>query len=179
MNLRKRQADQESIALDAPAAERQERASGNPGPRGRGAEASSRELVPSRREEPAESDLRSGFQPLSSLPEKVPRRWRSHWLKLAGRAARSYRAAVELKCLDCCAWERAEARRCEIRGGALWAVSGRIFARPSRSEGRREQAQARPSDRADRGPRPAAAERGEKPAENAPQGGLFSQEEGP
>ncbi len=77
---------------------------------------------------PPRSDLRSGFQPLSSLPENVPRRWRSHWLKLAGQAATSYRAAVELKCLDCCAWQRTEARRCEIRGCPLWAVSARIFA---------------------------------------------------
>jgi len=129
MNLRERQADQESIALETPAAERRERASGDPGPRGCGAEASSGKIVPSRREELAETDLRSEFQPLSSLPENVPPRWRSHWLKLARQAAASYRAAVELKCLDCCAWERTEARRCEIRGCPLWAASGRIFRR--------------------------------------------------
>jgi hypothetical protein len=179
VNLRKRQADQESIALDAPAAERQEGASGNPGPRGRGAEASSREIVPSRREETAESDLRSEFQPLSSLPENVPRRWKSHWLKLASRAASSYRAAVELKCLDCCTWERTEARRCEIRGCPLWAVSRRIFKRSSRSEGHPEQALARSSDRAAVTPRPAAPEAGEKPAENAPQRAPLREEESP
>jgi hypothetical protein len=178
MNLRERQADQEFIALETPAAKRQERASGNPRPRGCGAEASSGEIVPSRREEPAESDLRSEFQPLSSLPENVPRRWRSHWLKLAGLAASSYRAAVQLKCLDCCAWQRTEARRCEIRGCPLWAVSGRIFGRSSRAEGRREQAQPRALARADRGPHPAAAEGGQKPAENAGQGGLSRKEEG-
>ena len=179
MNLRERQADQESIALETPAAKRQERASGDPRPWGCGAEASSGEIVPSRREEPAETDLRSGFQPLSSLPENVPRRWRSHWLKLAGQAATSYRAAVELKCLDCCAWQRTEVRRCEIRGCPLWAVSARIFASSSRSEGRREQAQARALDRAQRGPRPAAPESGEKPTENAGHGGLSREEEGP
>jgi hypothetical protein len=164
MNLRKRQADQESIALDAPAAERQERASGDPGHKGRRAEASSGEIVPSRREEPAESDLRSQFQPLSSLPENVPRRWKSHWLKLAGQAATSYRAAVELKCLDCCAWQRTEARSCEIRGCPLWAVNRRIFKRSSSSEGRREQALARASDRA---------------AENGGQRGLSCEEGSP
>jgi len=99
-------------------------------------------------------NLRNGFQPLASLPENVPRRWRSHWLKLAGQATTSYRAAVELKCLDCCAWQRTEARWCEIRGCPLWAVSRRIFGRSSGSESRREQAQGR----ANRLPRPAAEE---------------------
>jgi hypothetical protein len=129
MKLGERQADQESIALGSSAAARHEKASGNPLPRGCGAEASSGEIVPSRREEPAETNPGSGFQPLSNLPENVPRRWRSHWLKLAGRAATSYRAAVELKCLDCCAWERTEARSCNIRGCPLWAVSARVFQR--------------------------------------------------
>jgi len=148
MNLRERQANQESLALGTPAAQSQERASGDPGPRGRGAETSSGVIVPSRREEPAETDLRSGFQPLSSLPESVPRRWWSHWLKLGGQAATSYRAAVELKCLDCCAWQRTEARRCEIQGCPLWAVSGRIFGRSGRSRRRRELAQSRGSETA-------------------------------
>jgi len=109
----------------------------------------------------------------------VPRRWKSHWLKLAGRAATSYRAAVELKCLDCCAWERTEARSCEIRGCALWAVSGRIFASSSRSEGRREQARTRALDSAERGPHLAARDASEKPAESAPQGALVCEEDGP
>jgi hypothetical protein len=156
MNLRESQADQESIALETPAAGRQERASGNPGPRGRGAEASSGVIVPSRREEPAETHVRSGSQPLSSLPEDVPRRWRSHWLKLAGQAATSYRAAVELKCLDCCTWQRTEARRCQIRGCPLWAVSGRIFGRSNRAQGQREEARGRGSGRGGETPCPGA-----------------------
>jgi len=142
MTLRETQADQESIALETPAAERPESASGNPLSGGCGGEASPGEIVPSRREIPAETGVRSGFQPLSSLPENVPRRWRSHWLKLGGLAATSYRAAVELKCLDCCAWQRTEAQGCEIRGCPLWAVSGRIFGRSSRCEGPRLQAEA-------------------------------------
>jgi hypothetical protein len=129
MNLRERQGGQESIALETPAAGHEERASGHPRPRGGGVETSSGEIVPSRREKPTDTDLRSEFQPLSSLPKNVPRRWRSHWLKLADQAATSYRAAVELKCLDCCAWDRTEARRCEIRGCPLRAVSARIFQR--------------------------------------------------
>ena len=158
MNLRESQSDQESVALETPATVRQERVSANPGPRGGRAKASRAEIVPSRREKPAEMDLRNGFQPLSNLPQYVPRRWRSHWLKLADQASTSYRAAVELKCLDCCAWQRTEARRCEVRGCPLWAVSRRIFGSSSRSESRREQAQA--SGRANRLPRPAAEEGG-------------------
>jgi hypothetical protein len=118
-------------------------------------------IVPSRREIPAETDLRSGFQPLSSLRENVPRRWKSHWLKLAGQAASSYRAAVELKCLDCCAWQRTEARNCQIRGCPLWAVSGRIFGRASRSEGQCEEGRGRGSDRGGEMPRPAAEAAGD------------------
>jgi hypothetical protein len=79
-------------------------------------------------------DPRSAFQPLSNLPQDVPRRWRGYWLKLAGKATTSYRAAVELKCLECCAWQRTEARRCEIRGCPLWAVSRRIFGRSGGTE---------------------------------------------
>jgi len=138
MALRKPQSDQESVALETPAAGRQERASGNPRPRGCGAETSSGEIVPPRREKPAELDRRSGFQPLFSLPQDVPRRWKDHWLKLAERAITSYRAAVELKCLDCCAWHRTEARSCEIRECPLWAMSRKIFGSSARSEERRE-----------------------------------------
>jgi hypothetical protein len=151
MSLRETQAEQESTALETPAAGPQERASGDPRCRGCRAEASSGVIVPSRREIPAETDLGSGFQPLSTLPQEVPRRWRSHWLKLGGQAATSYRAAVELKCLDCCAWRRTEARRCEIRGCPLWAVSQRIFGRSGRSRAHRERAEAGGSERAARG----------------------------
>ncbi len=138
MHLREPQPGQESVALQTPAGGRQERASGDPLLRGSGAETSSGAIVPSRREKPAQMDLRTAFQPLFNLPENVPRRWRSHWRKLADQAATSYRAAVELKCLECCAWQRTEARSCEIRGCPLWAVSQRIFGSSRRSEARGE-----------------------------------------
>jgi hypothetical protein len=83
-------------------------------------------------------DLRSGFQPLSKLPQDVPRRWRDHWMKLADQATSSYRAAAELKCLECCAWRRTEARSCDIRGYPLWAVGERILGTSARSEAHRE-----------------------------------------
>ncbi len=138
MHLREPQPGQESVALQTPAGGRQERTSGDPLLRGSGAKTSSGAIVPSRREKPAEMGLKSGFQPLSNLPQNVPRRWRNHWRKLADQAATSYRAAVELKCLDCCAWQRTEARSCEIRGCPLWAVSQRIFGSCRRSEARGE-----------------------------------------
>ncbi len=138
MPVQEPQSGQESVAAQSSATRPQEGASGDPNPRGGSAKAPRAEIVPSRREEPAEMDRGSRFQPLFSLPQAVPRRWRDHWLKVADRADTSYRAAVELKCLDCCAWQRAEAQRCEIRGCPLWAVRERIFGRSTRPEARRE-----------------------------------------
>ena len=138
MPLPDSQLGQEPVASNASAARHPERAAVHPRTAGGRALTSSGEIAPPRREKPGELGLRNGFQPLSNLPQGVPRRWRAHWRKLAGRAATSYRAAVELKCLDCCAWQRTEARRCEIRGCPLWAVSKRIFGTCTRSEARRE-----------------------------------------
>ena len=166
MPLREPQPGQESVALESPATGRQEGASEDPQPRGGRAETSSPEIVASRREKPAEMDPRSGFQPLASLPQDVPRRWRGHWLKLGGQATTSYRAAVELKCLECCAWHRTEARRCEIRGCPLWAVRQRIFGRSGRSETHRKQAHLRIS----------APEDGDEPAEKGSHGEFFDEE---
>ena len=134
MHPREPQSGQDPVALETPAASRQERASGDHRPWGGTVKPPGTEIVPPRREKPAEMDLRSGFQPLFNLPQNVPRRWRNHWRKLADQAATSYRAAVELKCLECCAWQRTEARRCEIRGCPLWTVSRRIFRSSTRSE---------------------------------------------
>lgn len=69
------------------------------------------------------------FEPLRTLPSGVPGSKRRRWGRLADRATTSYRDAVELKCLECCCWERAEAKRCDITGCPLWAVGGRIFGR--------------------------------------------------
>ena len=129
---------QESVALESPAASRQEGVEADPRQAGGRAETSSGAIVRSRRKKPAEIDFRSGFLPLSNLPQNVPRRWRNHWLKVADRAATSYRAAVKLKCLECCAWQRTEARTCEIRWCPLWAVSKRVFGTSTRSEDHRE-----------------------------------------
>ena len=32
--------------------------------------------------------------------------------------------AVRLKCIECCGWDRAEARRCQITSCALWGFGG-------------------------------------------------------
>ena len=49
--------------------------------------------------------------------------------RLGRSAAKSYKAAVTLKCLDCAAWYRLEAARCEIGTCPLWALNRRIFGR--------------------------------------------------
>ncbi len=70
-----------------------------------------------------------GFQPLRTLPSGAPGSKRRRWGRLAACATTSYRDAVELKCLECCSWERSEAKRCDITGCPLWAVGRRIFGR--------------------------------------------------
>ena len=67
------------------------------------------------------------FRPLETLPCTVPSSFRRRWERLAGKAGTSYRAAVELKCLECCCWQRAEAKSCQITGCALWGLNRRIF----------------------------------------------------
>ena len=69
----------------------------------------------------------AGYDPLQLMQETLGESRRRRLRKLAQRAAASPRAAIELKCLDCCAWERPEVRRCRIVGCALWPFRGRIF----------------------------------------------------
>jgi hypothetical protein len=70
----------------------------------------------------------AGFEPLALMPTRdLPPRWKKHWQRLADRAHASPLAAVALHCADCCAWERTEAARCEVRQCALWALNRRIF----------------------------------------------------
>lgn len=69
------------------------------------------------------------FSPLQTLPRDAPEAKRRRWERLAAKADHQYRAAVELKCLECCAWYRTEAARCTLTGCPLWALNRRIFAR--------------------------------------------------
>ena len=71
------------------------------------------------------SDNESGFSPLATCPKESVERFR----RRAELADTSYRAAVGLKCLECCAWDLPEVKRCEIVSCPLWALSRRIFRR--------------------------------------------------
>jgi len=64
-----------------------------------------------------------GFEPLKTCPKEL----RSRWERRAAVADTQPMRAIELKCLDCAAWERPEAVRCEISGCSLWAFNRRIF----------------------------------------------------
>ena len=69
-----------------------------------------------------------GFEPLALMPTRdLPLTQRRRWQRLADRAHTQPMAAVELHCIDCNAWERVEAARCEIQQCALWAINERIF----------------------------------------------------
>ena len=70
--------------------------------------------------------------PTQSTPESIlstcPKAKRARYRRRAERAAAgSYPAAVQLKCLECCAWDFGEAKRCEITSCALWPLRARIF----------------------------------------------------
>jgi len=69
------------------------------------------------------------FSPLAHMPKDTPKGHARFWGKLAARAkaGRSPLAAVELHCIDCCGWERTEAKGCRITTCALWQLNQRIF----------------------------------------------------
>lgn len=71
--------------------------------------------------------FQGGFDPLRLMPSDAPVRYQNRWRKLAGQAHRSFKAAIELKCVECCAWERREARECQIKECPLWAINQKIF----------------------------------------------------
>ena len=83
---------------------------------------------------PAEVDARSApqgppgpaesrFDPLRFCPAKA----RARFERRARLSADHPLRAIELKCLDCCGWDRPEAKRCEITSCPLWAMNQRIF----------------------------------------------------
>jgi len=66
---------------------------------------------------PREGDFRRRYDPLGTCPTPL----RDRYEKLALKAASGSLAAIaRLKCLECCAWQPVEVRRCEISGCALW-----------------------------------------------------------
>ena len=96
------------------------------------------EIVPRSAPLARQSEGSRRFRPTATMPADVPERWRLYWGRLAGKAARSYRAAVELHCLDCVCWHRVEARDCAISTCSLWALNRRIFARETGQAEREE-----------------------------------------
>ena len=71
------------------------------------------------------SDSGGRCSPLATCPEDRADRFR----RRAKLAATSQRAAIELKWLECCAWDRPGAKRCQIVSFPLWALSRGIFRR--------------------------------------------------
>lgn len=72
-------------------------------------------------------EFASGFRPLDLMPTDAPVKYQRRWRKLAGQAHRSFKGAIELKCIDCCAWDRKEAKECQVKECPLWAINRKIF----------------------------------------------------
>ena len=71
------------------------------------------------------------FNPLGILPADLTPSQKAKAKKLGKAAARSYKAAVEMKCMDCVAWYRPEAKNCLITTCPLWAANRKIFKGPT------------------------------------------------
>lgn len=69
----------------------------------------------------------SKFNPLELMPEDLAATWKRSAENRAKVADRQPKAAIMLKCLDCCAWQPAEIRKCELSGCALWALRARYL----------------------------------------------------
>ena len=72
---------------------------------------------------PEEAD--DGFEPLATCPPEE----RDRWMRRAEKADRQPLKAIEMKCLECSAWDHPVAKACEIRSCPLWAFNRRIFGR--------------------------------------------------
>ena len=95
------------------------------------------------------SDNERGFSPLATCPKESVERFR----RRGELAATSYGAAVELKCFECCTWDRPEAKRRQIVSCPLWEISGRIFRRGrGPRESPREKVSTGPRTQGPRGP---------------------------
>lgn len=57
---------------------------------------------------------------LATCPQDRQDRWRS----TASRVGKSKVAAIRIKCLECCCWQEAEVRQCQIVNCALWGLGG-------------------------------------------------------
>ena len=64
-----------------------------------------------------------GFDPLGMAGAKEAARYAN----AAAKAHSQPLQAIKLKCLDCCGWEYAVAKGCEIRTCPLWKQNRRAF----------------------------------------------------
>ncbi len=72
---------------------------------------------------PKRKTLNFKFEPLGTCPKDMKKRWQ----KKANRAHTSFKAAIELKCLECTAWDRKEAVNCFVTSCPLHAFNRSIF----------------------------------------------------
>ena len=60
---------------------------------------------------------------LATCPPDKRDRWRSIAIR-AENGPRQRQAAIRIKCLECCCWQEAQVRRCELIDCALWGLGG-------------------------------------------------------
>lgn len=60
---------------------------------------------------------------LATCPSDQKERWASAAARTVN-GPRQRASAIRLKCLECCAWQQAEVRRCAIKECALWGLGG-------------------------------------------------------
>lgn len=63
------------------------------------------------------------YEPLALADAITQKRFKRRVAKLAT----SMRGQIEIKCIECCGWDRQEAKQCQINTCALWATNQRIF----------------------------------------------------
>ena len=86
-------------------------------------EPSRKEIGARKAPQPASQAAEAGFEPLRTCPKEQ----RGRWERRAAVAHSQPMRAIELKCLDCAAWYRPEAARCDVTSCPLWAFNRRIF----------------------------------------------------
>lgn len=68
-----------------------------------------------------------GLAPLKFCPEKLAKDLE----RQAKMIDRSMRAAIKIKCIECCGWNRVEVKGCQIKTCALYFHNRKIFDKKS------------------------------------------------
>jgi len=63
------------------------------------------------------------YEPLVLADETTQKRF----ARRLGKLPTSMRGQIEIKCIECCGWDRKEAKQCQISTCALWVTNQRIF----------------------------------------------------